>query len=242
MQVFFHNWDNTASAPPAASAPACDQVQVWLATVPPDDTDISTLTLTLSQDERKRAERFKIDQPRRQFVFAHHCLRQLLGAVLGVEPRSLIFGSRANGKPCLAPSTDLRFNLSHSGRLVAIALTRGREVGVDIEWMHPLADWRQLAGRIFSPREQETLFALPESQQSAAFFNGWTRKEAWLKATGEGLTDALPAIEVTLAPGKVPAWISLPGGQNVLQQWTLYDLPLPDGYAGAVVLQDPSRI
>ncbi len=131
----------------------------------------------------------------------------------------------------------LGFNLSHSGSLVAIALARGREVGVDIESVHQMDDWPRLAGRIFSPRELCELHSLPRQQQPQAFFNGWTRKEAYLKATGEGLTDALAAIEVTIAPGKAPELLGLPAGPEAAHQWAIRDIPLSPDFAGAVVFE-----
>ena len=131
----------------------------------------------------------------------------------------------------------MRFNLSHSGRWVAIALAHARDVGVDIEAMDRLDDWRLLAGRIFSPRERSVLDALPEPQQREAFYNGWTRKEAYLKATGEGLTDMLTDIEVTLMPTQEPALRGLPAGWGAPRLWTLRAIPLPRDYAGTVAFE-----
>lgn len=168
-------------------------------------------------------------------------LRQLAGAILKVDPTELVFGYEPSGKPFLRhrPSDhDLRFNLSHSGRLVAVAMARGREVGVDIESIHSVDDWSLLTGRIFSGRELAELNALPASRQRQAFFNGWTRKEAYLKATGEGLSDALPSIEVTLAPENEPQLIGLPASSGATRRWAIRGLPMPHDYAGAVVFED----
>lgn len=208
--------------------------------MPPDEADLTAFTRTLSPAERVRAERFRVPEPRRQFVFGRAVLRQLLGACLNVEPAAMAFGSEPRGKPFLEQSAldgDLRFNLSHSGSLVAVGLARGREVGVDVEWIHHLPDWSHLTTRIFSAPELDELHALPELQQREAFFNGWTRKEAYLKATGEGLTDALPAIEVTLAPGQEPKLLRLAGDAEAARQWTMRAIPLPGGFAGAVAFK-----
>jgi 4'-phosphopantetheinyl transferase len=213
---------------------------VCLATLPPDEAGLAAFTHLLGPDERARAARFTVAEPRRQFVLGRIILRQWLGACLGVDPATLELGGQSRGKPCLTPSAghpDLRFNLAHSGRRLAVAMACGRDVGVDIEWIQPLPDWLSLAGRIFSPRERDELLALPEPRQLAAFFNGWTRKEAWLKATGEGLTDDLPAIEVTLDPDREPALLALPGGPPVVRQWVMRALPLPPDFAGAVVFK-----
>jgi 4'-phosphopantetheinyl transferase len=243
MQILFREWDDSVPARRAAASLGSDEVQVWLATAPPDEAGLTAFTRALNPDERERAERFRVSEPRRQFVFGRAVLRQLLGACLNVEPATLAFGHQPHGKPFLSQSAlagNLRFNLSHSGRIVAIALARGREVGVDIESIQRLDDWLLLAGRIFSPRELGELFSLPKPQQREAFFNGWTRKEACLKATGEGLTDDLPAIEVTLAPGKEPKLIGLPAGPEAARRWAIRAIPLPPDFAGAVVFEKNS--
>jgi 4'-phosphopantetheinyl transferase len=160
-----------------------------------------------------------------------------LGACLDVDAAALMFGYQTRGKPVLSQVSspdDVRFNLSHSGRLVAVALARGRDVGVDIESIHRVTDWSLLADRIFSPRDLCELRALPASQQREAFFSGWTRKEAYLKATGEGLIDALPSIEVTIDPEHTPRLRNSPGGPDAARQWALRAIPLPPDFAGAV--------
>ena len=211
-----HNMAPSGSDPALRATASLDrdEVQVWTASLPPPDgAALADLAWMLSADEHERAERFRANEPRRQFVFGRAFLRQLLGACLNVGPATLVFGSHARGKPfLLQPSVggDLRFNLSHSGSMVAIAIARGREVGVDIEFFHRINDWPLLVRRIFSHSEQSELSSLAEPQQQEAFFNGWTRKEAFLKAVGEGLTDDLPSIEVSLAPGKEPQLLRLP--------------------------------
>lgn len=243
MKISFREWEDSACSRRAAASLGTDEIQVWMATAPQDEAGLKVLGRTFSPDERERTERFSVSEPRCQFVFGRALLRQLLGACLNVEPAALAFGYQPRGKPFLTQSAldgDLRFNLSHSGRMVAIALAREREVGVDLESIHRLDDWPLLAGRIFSPRELRELRSLPKPQQREAFFNGWTQKEAYLKATGEGLTDALPAIEVTLAPGKEPELLGLPTGPEAARQWAIRVIPLPPDFAGAVVFEKSS--
>src|SRR5207247_3517383 len=158
---------------------------VCTAQAPADEARLPALACQVSPDQRARAERFRVSEPRRQFVFGRALLRQLLGACLNVEPVTLAFGYHPRGKPFLVQSalnSDLRFNLSHSGLIVAIALAHGREVGVDLESIHRLDDWSLLAERIFSSRELCELRALPATNQCDAFFTGCTRKEAYLNA------------------------------------------------------------
>ena len=240
MQISFREWEDSACSRRAAASLGRDEAQVWVATLPANETSVTALAGQLSPEERDRAGRFRVSEPRRQFVFGRTLLRQLLGACLKVEPATLEFGYQPRGKPFLLQSGlagELRFNLAHSGRIVAIALAWGREVGVDVESIRRLDDWPLLAERIFSSRELCELHALPKPQQREAFFNGWTRKEAWLKATGEGLTDALPAIEVTLAPGKEPKLLGLPTGPEAARHWALRVIPLPPDFAGAVAFK-----
>ena len=241
MRISFHEWVDPASVRQVTSALADNEVQVWLATVPAMDVDMLPFFCALSSGEEARAKRFRVDGSRCQFVFGRALLRQLLGACLNVDPPRVVIGSAARGKPCLdrnLAERDLRFNLSHSHSQVAIALACGVEVGVDIEWMDRSVDWRLVAERIFSSGELSELRSLPESQQREAFFNGWTRKEAYLKATGEGLINEISAVEVTLAPGTKPELLGFPPGSGDPVRWGIRDIPLSSGYAGALVFGD----
>lgn len=240
MPVPLSEWDNSVLSHRVAASLGMGEVQVWSATMPRDEAKLIELTRNLSASEQERAERFQADEARHEFVLGRAVMRQLLGACLNTAPSALVIGYGPRGKPFLNPSTsggDLRFNLSHSGRLMVIALARGREVGVDLERIDRLADWSLLAERIFSSRELRELRALPASKQREAFFNGWTRKEAYLKATGEGLTDDLRAIEVTLAPGQEPRLLGLPAGLEAARQWAIQGIPLPPDFAGAVAFE-----
>ncbi|MEI8290217.1 MAG: 4'-phosphopantetheinyl transferase superfamily protein [Verrucomicrobiota bacterium] len=243
MQISFREWNDAALAQSAAATLSNDEVQVWTARGPADETALAKLTTVISPDQHDCAKRFATDESRREFVFGHAVLRQLLGACLKVEPATLVFGRQPHGKPFLLQpgiGRDLSFNLSHSGGMIAIALAWKRKVGVDIEFIHGLEEYWELAPRIFSTRELGELRSLHTPQQRAAFFNGWTRKEAYLKATGEGLTDALPAIEVTLAPGKEPELLDLPAGPKATRLWVIRAIPLPPGFVGAVVFENNS--
>lgn len=242
--IAVQDWEDRAWARLAVAALAHDEVQVWMATVPDDAAQRPALVGLLSPDERMRADRFRVPEARHQFVFGRACLRQLLGACLKIAPATLGFDCGPRGKPRLVHppwAADLRFNLAHSHSVVAIAVARGREVGVDLEWIDPLADWGPLATRVFSPRELGELRALARPQQRAAFYNGWTRKEAYLKAIGEGVTDALPVIEVTVAPGQAPELRGLPAGPEAARQWAMRGIPWSPEFAGAVVFSNPSE-
>jgi 4'-phosphopantetheinyl transferase len=243
MRISFDQWDNSIRARCAAAALDADEVQVWTAAEPLKDADLSAMIHLLSAEERGRADRFGVREARRQFVFGRVLIRQIFGACLNCEPGMVSFGCQLRGKPFLIQHTragDFRFNLSHSGGLAVMALARGREVGVDIERVQVFDDWPVLAGRIFSPQELCELRSLPDAQQQEAFFAGWTRKEAYLKATGIGLTDDLAAIEVSLTPGKAPQLLRLPTGPEDHRLWGIRSLPLPSGFAGALVFSASS--
>ena len=176
----------------------------------------------LDEAERTRARRFYFERDRWHFAGTRACLRVLLGRYLDVRPFELTFGYTDRGKPFLAmPQTDLRFNVSHSGGEALLAFARGREIGIDLEAGERLGDdWRGIAKRYFSAREYSQLSALPEPLGRSAFLNGWARKEAYLKATGLGIADGLNKIEVTIAPGDLPVFVS----QKIAARWTFCDL------------------
>jgi 4'-phosphopantetheinyl transferase len=205
------------------------------------DSDAELLAGLLSADERHRAGRFAFARERRRYIVARARLRQLLGERLGAAPESLRFVYNPHGKPALARcpgQRDLRFNVSHCGGVAAYAFAEGREVGVDIEEVCELPDADDIAMRLFSHHERGAYLRLSLRERPQGFFNCWTRKEAFLKALGEGLRHHLDRCEVSLAPGE-PARIlrfgEIPGDAC---GWVLEELSLGPGLAGALVAQD----
>jgi 4'-phosphopantetheinyl transferase len=240
MALPLREWDSRAPAPIGTDDFPGAITKVWLARMARTEGEMSQLTSLLNPAEQVRADQFKAEHPRHQFIFGRAVLRQILGACLNVAPSVVAFGYHPAGKPFLwqpVSEPQLHFNLSHSKDLILVAVSRGLEVGVDLEWIHGVEDCASLEPRIFSARERAELHALPQAHQRTACFNGWTRKEAWLKATGQGLVDHLGEIEVTIAPGREPQFLSLPGGPQTLPRWTLHALALPVDYAGALVVQ-----
>ena len=241
MRVSFREWEDTPLAHRAANALGQEEVQVWIATVPADEARVTTLAACLSSDEAERAARFLVEEPRRQFMFGRAVLRQVLGACLEVAPAAIVFGYEPHGKPFLCRPVlgrNLHFNLSHADRHVALALAYGRKVGIDIEGTQRGEDWLGLADQVFSPDELSAIQGLPASQRRAAFFKGWTSKEAYLKATGEGLGGGLSSVQVSVGPGTPPRFLALPGG---LGRWAIHAVPMPAGWAGAVVFEEEGR-
>jgi 4'-phosphopantetheinyl transferase len=190
----------------------------------------------LSEDERARAQRFVFDVHRRRFIAARAWLRHRLAERLGHPAASLHFEYGPVGKPALAGGDRLRFNLSHSDRYALLAITDGAEVGVDIEQMRPLSDMGALAERVFSAAERAALMAVPDDRRLEAFFAGWTRKEAYIKARGEGIA-LLEAIEVALSPAETPRLVRVTDRPDEPERWSIEALSPVPGFAAAVCLQ-----
>ena len=165
---------------------------------------VSDAEALLSRDERRRAQRFARSRDRRRFTVARAALRRHLAARLGVPPQTIDFAYGPHGKPCLAGShagADLCFNVSHCNDFAALAFAAGRDIGVDIEAMRPVPDAEAITGSFASAAERRAWESLAEGQKRRGFFNWWTRKEAFVKARGGGLSLSLDAFDVTFVPG-----------------------------------------
>jgi len=187
----------------------------------------------LSPDELARANRFKFPVHRRRFVAAHGWLRALLGRYQNCHPAELRFDYGPQGKPALAGQTDLHFNLAHSGELALLAVAPA-ELGVDVEAIRPVPELDQIARRFFAPTEHAQIRQLPAEQQQPAFFTCWTRKEAFLKATGDGLTRPLDSFSVAVQPEQ-PAQFNHITGDDAARWW-LAALTPAIGYVGALAI------
>jgi 4'-phosphopantetheinyl transferase len=194
----------------------------------------------LSDAERRRADRFVFDRDRRRFILARAELRRLLGARLGARPESIDLVYGPHGKPALGPrlaASGLRFNVSHRDDMAVYAFASGGEVGVDVEAVRVIDDADGIAACVFSRRENEAYQALDRPDRPAGFFNCWTRKEAFVKATGDGLSHPLAGFDVSLAPGD-PARIlrvdETPGDEC---GWRMESFSPAPGFVAAVVTE-----
>ncbi len=188
----------------------------------------------LDDEERRRSRRFVHLRDRRRFVRAHADLRLFLALCLGVEPATVRYETGVHGKPRLLPGLPpLEFNLSHSEGLGLLAVARDRSVGVDIEHVRDLPDAMSIADTHFTAAESKALRSLPPPDRRATFFRYWARKEAVIKAGGEGLGRALDSFDVDGAPGSTSAVMRWAGGSRGMTEWSLRDLPSPAGYAAA---------
>lgn len=181
------------------------EVHVWFARLDRTPARIARMRTVLNADEIARADRFLMEVHRNRFIAGRALLRDLLAGYLGERPEAIAFAYNEWGKPALAPgfaALDLRFNLSHSQNLAMYAFALGRDVGADIEMIRVEVAKESVAENFFSPWEVQTLRALPREHQAQAFFNCWTRKEAYVKARGQGLSIVLSSFDVSLAPGE----------------------------------------
>lgn len=212
-----------------------EEVHVWRAALEADPADLERLQETLAPDERARAAQFHFPKDRRHFLAARGALRDILARYLHREPARLQFRYGAAGKPALATVSEgheLRFNLSHSDGLALYAITRGGEIGIDVERIRAEVAEERVAERFFSAQEVSALRGLPTHLQAEAFFNCWTRKEAYVKARGEGLRIPLDSFDVSLIPGAPAAFL-----RGAESQWSLQAfIPAPD-YVAAVAAE-----
>ncbi len=195
----------------------------------------------LSATERERADAFQLAGPRRRFVVARAAQRQILADLLSRRPQDLRFVLGPCGKPSLDPclgEADIQFNMTHSNELALLAVRKGREVGVDVEWLGgALGDVDALARRFFAAEEHEALLQLPEPERRTGFFRLWTRKEAVSKAIGAGLTMPLDQTVVNLAPGETARLLRV--GAGAPSDWVLQHLDPAPGYIGALASRGP---
>lgn len=213
---------------------------VSLLVIPLPEEDGPDLAL-LDSKEHVRAERFTVEHPRRVFITARAALRRVLGRHLGCDPASLTFKLGPHGKPELDPPSPLKFNLSHSGNTIAIALTEGLELGVDVEELHRDTPTQRLARRFFSEREAHAVEVAENDERNRVFFHCWTAKEAVLKATGSGLTVPVREVEVDPDPDAPPRLLNLGGDTKEAEGWTLVRHEVPGRWIATVAFRGEIR-
>jgi 4'-phosphopantetheinyl transferase len=200
---------------------------------------VQALERILAQDERERADRYVRAEDRSRFIVGRGVLRTILGSYTGLDPDHLRFGYNPFGKPALAAAAEgqaIHFNVSHADGLALIAVTGAREVGVDVERIRPDLGTGEIAERFFSRVEVAALRALPAARRLEAFFACWTRKEAYLKARGEGLSLPLDRFDVSLGPEQPAALLAVHDDPAEAVRWSLRELvPGPDHVAALAV-------
>jgi 4'-phosphopantetheinyl transferase len=227
-------------SPPETVVPSRDEVHVWCLSLTPKAPVLDRLRRILSADEIARADRFYFERDRTRFIAARGQLRTILARYLRVDPEIITFCYGARGKPFLdreAAPADLKFNLSHSGDLGLVGVTVGREIGVDIELMREMQDAEQIAKRFFSPIENKVFRSFPQTKRLEAFFACWTTKEAYIKATGDGLWRPTESFDVSFEPSVPARLIAVEGDLEEASRWTLKALEPAPGYVGAVAVE-----
>jgi 4'-phosphopantetheinyl transferase len=229
-------WPVTSGAAPLAG----NEVHVWATTLSAPARILDEFATTLSPNERERAHKFKFEKHRNRYIAGRGVLRKILERYLHADAAALRFVYSANGKPALSgefADAGIHFNLAHSEDLALVAVTRVGVVGVDVECVRPVKEMDELVARFFSPRENEAFQKVADAVKPAAFFNLWTRKEAILKATGEGITRSLSLVEVSFLPGEPAQLLAISGDAAKAAQWSLRELSPAAGFTGAIAIQ-----
>lgn len=216
-----------------------DEVHVWRMILKTPDVCATQWQKTLSQDERDRADRFKFELDRKRYVVGRGALRLLLARILDVPVEQLRFEYAASGKPALAAGhrLPLNFNVSHSGDLILVAVAIGRALGIDVERIRTDLATERIAAQYFSTVECEVLASLAVHARREAFFACWTRKEAYVKARGDGLLLPLDQFDVAFRPGEVPRLLATRDDPAEAMRWTLRDLQPGRDYAAALAVE-----
>jgi 4'-phosphopantetheinyl transferase len=227
-------------APPVQVSLERNSVHVWAVSLQVAGDTLNCLAKTLAPAERRRAESFHFERDRNRFIAGRGTLRTILGRYLRAHPATLELATGSHGKPLLAgpfARSGLHFNLAHSEDLALLAVVHGRVVGVDLEKICATNDAQEMAACFCSTRENTEFQSLPPDEREAAFFRLWTRKEAWLKATGEGLGDLLDEVEVSFRAGQPARFLRLPAeAGRPAHEWSLHELRPAPGFIASLAL------
>ncbi len=212
-----------------------NNVHIWSTNLKLLPSQIEKLSTILSSDEIDRAQKFHFEKDKNRFIIARGTLRKILSRYLKIEPKKLQFTYSERGKPYLA-NTSILFNLSHSQDLALYAITKVNLIGIDVEHIRPIKEAKNLAKRFFSAQEYNLLSQLPPQQQQETFFKLWTCKEAYLKATGDGLAGSLEKVEISLNPEKPIQFFSINRDIKEASRWYLDQFIPEPNYIAAVAV------
>lgn len=233
------NWQTPSGNPDISPR----HVDIWLASTELEQEQVQAHGDTLTLAERARAQEFRSKTARREYIVTRGLLRRVLSETVGPDLAGADFRTGEHGKPCLdarISGETVAFNVSHSRGLALVALTLGGRLGVDLEKIRPEVAWRDLAGRYFSKAECQTLGRHPEGDGRRAFFACWTRKEAFVKALGAGVSYGLGEFDVSVDPEEDHVALTLRSRDEDACGWLVRDLPVPAGYAAAVAVDRPA--
>ncbi len=237
-------WKTTQNLPELAPG----LIHVWRVSTADFQAQNPVLPQLLTEPERQRVARFHFEHHRRAYLVTHAVMRRLLGHYLGLAGNEVVFGFNGCGKPYVdlqQTPTDVggfQFNISESKGTALLAFGLCAEMGVDVEAWRPELEIERLANRFFAPGETRQLMSLPAAWRRSAFFCGWTRKEAYMKARGLGFSLPLASFEVSLHPDEPPALLSTTEAGVTVSDWRMFSLEPGAGFAGALTLPGPARL
>lgn len=237
MRYAFHQCPGTAKLDAPIDFRDHD-VHIWSRQIDPGTGDVAHLQSVLSDEEHQRASRFRFDKHRNRYIYTRGTLRLILSSIIDAPPDAFQFEYSDHGKPSLtAPhlANQVAFNVSHTDGAVIVAVCRGRQIGVDVEKVRSDFATDEIAERFFSHAEQIALRKLPLSERREAFFRCWTRKEAYIKARGEGLSHPLHQFDVSL--GADASLLGTRPDPLEATRWSLRDVPIAAGYVAAVAVE-----
>ena len=224
----------TAAVPPQLQP---GELHIWKVELDCDNVQWQPLMALLSNDEQIKADRYRFENLRRRYVIGRATLRNLLGVYLNRAPEALHFAYNDHGKPSLANDDNgLNFNVSHSGEIMLAAFVLNSEIGIDVETVQQDIDYMAIGQRWFSELEHNTLLALPEHERVVAFFRAWSRKEAYVKALGAGLSYPLSRFSVTM-DATSPAFLEHPDSLQETKSWQIHDIEISSAYSAAVAIK-----
>jgi 4'-phosphopantetheinyl transferase len=229
--------------PPSSLSLSKQDVHIWQAALDLPSSTVQELREVLTNDEKARAEQFHFDRDKQRFIAARGMLREILAFYLEVKAGELRFDYGRNDKPKLSDTFGNKaicFNLSHSQGIALYGLTQGRAIGVDIEYIRDISEIEQIVEQFFSTKENDLFRTLPENLKKETFFNCWTRKEAFVKAVGDGLSFPLDKFDVSLSPGEPARLMRIEGDSKAPSRWTIHELKPSSGFAAAFAVEGRS--
>lgn len=215
---------------------SAEEAHIWRADLDLDDCFQNSFLKLLSPDEKKRAQKFRFAKDSRYFIAARGILRSLIGKYLEKNPAEISFQYNEFCKPGIANNKHLHFNISHSQNIALFAFTDKFNVGVDVEFVNPNIEVKDIASKFFSTNEIRKLLLLPEEQQTLGFFNCWTRKEAFIKAVGEGLSFPLDRFEVSLEPDEPAKLLATYWDPKAVSRWSIFSMSPGANFVGSLVI------
>jgi len=213
------------------------EIHLWVLNLKQPYYTFQNLKKLLNEEEKFKLNRYIFNSDKKRYVVSHGFLKKIIGKYLDINPNDVSFRISSLGKPRLDETLkpiNFEFSMAHSHELAIYALTKGRRVGVDIEYIHRKIDHMKIASKFFTKKERGILKTLPEHQRKKAFYNCWTRKEAFIKTFDEKLLD-FQEFEVTIIPGEAPQIINIEGYPMESTHWYMISFSPAESYVGALV-------